>query len=256
MRVTQATDKTQRRKLEARIIGSIEKIYTFQKIADFQYLPMCTSISLNNSNNSVDNQVSFQHSAFYDNFKFQHIDNYEHDLRKNSIPQLFILPPFFSRFDDPVNYAFRSEPVRKEQLDKLKQAVTDAEKRQQGGKGADSAEADTGDEQSESDEKSLNKSAGDSGINYIDFEVLISNLNGVRFIVGSDTLDETGEAQSSAACAVYVQKNTWGSEWKAKSAAEWTACEVCEKAARNFWGTTVLPEERPTLYNKFLAFDA
>jgi len=47
----------------------------------------------------------------------------------------------------------------------LKQAVTDAEKRQQGGKGADSAEADTGDEQSESDEKSLNKSAGDFVIN-------------------------------------------------------------------------------------------
>ncbi len=35
-------------------------------------------------------------------------------MRRNSIPQLFVLPPFFSRFDDPVNYAFRSEPFKKE----------------------------------------------------------------------------------------------------------------------------------------------
>lgn len=36
-------------KLETKVIGSIDRIYTFQKIADFQYLPMCTSISANKS---------------------------------------------------------------------------------------------------------------------------------------------------------------------------------------------------------------
>ena len=71
---------------------------------------------------AIDNEFSFQFNAFYDNFKFDHIDNYEHDLRKNSIPQLYVLPPFFSRFDDPVNYAFRSEPVKKE-LEKLKKTI-------------------------------------------------------------------------------------------------------------------------------------
>lgn len=37
-----STDKTE---LKAEIIGSIHKIYTFQKIADFQYLPMNSSLS-------------------------------------------------------------------------------------------------------------------------------------------------------------------------------------------------------------------
>lgn len=32
-------------KLDAQIIGAVEKIYSFQKIADFQYLPMCTTIN-------------------------------------------------------------------------------------------------------------------------------------------------------------------------------------------------------------------
>lgn len=72
-----------------------------------------------------DNGTSFQYTAFYDNFKFNHIDNYEYDLRKNSIPQLFVLPPFFSRFDDPINYAFRSETVKKE-IGKLKKTISEA----------------------------------------------------------------------------------------------------------------------------------
>lgn len=37
-----STNKTE---LKAKIIGSIGKIYTFQKIADFQYLPMNSSLS-------------------------------------------------------------------------------------------------------------------------------------------------------------------------------------------------------------------
>ncbi len=93
------------------IIGRIDRIYTFKKIADFQYLPM-SSNAMSKSPNKQTN--SFQFNAFYDNFKFNLIDNYEHDLRKSNIPQLFILPPFFSRFDDPVNYSYRSEPVKRE----------------------------------------------------------------------------------------------------------------------------------------------
>lgn len=136
-----SSDKNEKSILTTEIIGSIERIYTFQKIADFQYLPMYTSVSKQNSseiksehNENKDenkkNEVSFHYNAFYDNFKFNHIDNYEHDLRKNSIPQLFVLPPFFSRFDDPVNYAFRSEPIKKE-INKVKQVLDDAEKKEQ-----------------------------------------------------------------------------------------------------------------------------
>jgi hypothetical protein len=31
-------------KFDAKIIGQVDKIYTFQKIADFQYLPMCSNV--------------------------------------------------------------------------------------------------------------------------------------------------------------------------------------------------------------------
>lgn len=102
--------------LKTNLIGRIDKIYTFNKIADFQYLPMSSSAL---SKTTTKQTNSFQFTAFYDNFRFNLIDNYEHDLRKSNIPQLFVLPPFFSRFDDPVNYAYRSEPVKREQKDLL-----------------------------------------------------------------------------------------------------------------------------------------
>jgi len=57
--------------------------------------------------------TSFTFNAFYDNFLFNNIQNYDLELRKNTIPKLFILPPFFSRFDDPVSYSFKSETVKK-----------------------------------------------------------------------------------------------------------------------------------------------
>jgi len=103
-------------KFEAKVIGNIKRIYNFQKIADFQYLPMCStsSKSLVNETATSGTNKSFTFSAFYDNLLFKNIENYEFELKKNSIPQLFILPPFFSRFDDPVNYAFRSEPNQKQ----------------------------------------------------------------------------------------------------------------------------------------------
>jgi hypothetical protein len=109
------TSKDSESKFEAKIIGNIRRIYSFQKIADFQYLPMCSTSSKSTSNESTTNGAnkSFTFNAFYDNLLFKNIENYEYELKKNSIPQLFILPPFFSRFDDPVNYAFRSEPNQK-----------------------------------------------------------------------------------------------------------------------------------------------
>jgi hypothetical protein len=89
------------------IVGKVKKIFNFQKIADFQYLPMNTT---SKTVDSLSNGNTF--NAFYDNFLFNNIQSYEQDLKRNTLP-LFVLPPFFSRFDDPVNYAFRSEPTRK-----------------------------------------------------------------------------------------------------------------------------------------------
>lgn len=43
MKVTKKKS-SEKKKLDAEILGHVEKIYSFQKIADFQYLPMCTTI--------------------------------------------------------------------------------------------------------------------------------------------------------------------------------------------------------------------
>jgi general transcription factor 3C polypeptide 5 (transcription factor C subunit 1) len=85
---------------ESKLIGKIEKIFTFRKLSDFQYLPM----------SKVDN-VDAKYEGFYKNFHFDQIDDFKQDL-KAKIP-LYVLPPFFSRFDDPVNYAFKPEPNKK-----------------------------------------------------------------------------------------------------------------------------------------------
>jgi hypothetical protein len=107
--------KNESKKFEARIIGKIKKVYTFQKIADFQYLPMsCSSVKRqpNPSTTSSSATTQFTYTSFYENFLFNNIHDYDHELRRNNLPQLFILPPFFSRFDDPVSYGFRSESVK------------------------------------------------------------------------------------------------------------------------------------------------
>ncbi len=84
---------------ESRVMGKIERIYSFKKLADFQYLPMF---------NSKDN-----YEDFYDNFRFDQLPtDYKNDLLKSKVP-LYVLPPFFSRFDDPVNYALKPEPNKK-----------------------------------------------------------------------------------------------------------------------------------------------
>jgi hypothetical protein len=74
-------------------------------------------------NNSTTTDI--QTNAFYDTFRFNKIDDYEQDLLENElltpndsnnislIDHLYVLPPYFSRFDDPVNYSFKSEPNRK-----------------------------------------------------------------------------------------------------------------------------------------------
>lgn len=118
--------KNKNSKFDTKIIGKIKKVYSFNKIADFQYLPMSSSsikIPPYKPSNVHDhsqqdyeqlkNMSQFTYNAFYDNFLFKNIQDYEYELRKNNLPQLFILPPFFSRFDDPVNYAFKSEPTKK-----------------------------------------------------------------------------------------------------------------------------------------------
>ena len=111
--------------LKSEIVGKIRKLYCFTKMADFQYLPMGNVSSKQSSSQSSGETVSalspksatqtqFNYTAFYDNFLFSKIDNYQQELKFNNLPQLFILPPFFSRFDDPINYAFRAEPNKKE----------------------------------------------------------------------------------------------------------------------------------------------
>jgi hypothetical protein len=114
----QKNDATQ---YKQEIIGKIKTMYNFRKIADFQYLPM-NSVSKSGDPNSQASEsspstaassTSFTFNAFYDNFLFNNIQNYDLELRKNTIPKLFILPPFFSRFDDPVSYSFKSETVKK-----------------------------------------------------------------------------------------------------------------------------------------------
>ena len=87
---------------ESTVLGKIEKIYSFKKLADFQYLPV---------SNSKDKSDSYE--GFYDNFRFDQLpSDYKNDLLKSKVP-LYVLPPFFSRFDDPVNYAFKPEPNKK-----------------------------------------------------------------------------------------------------------------------------------------------
>ena len=117
--------------LHYEIIGKIKTMYTFQKIADFQYLPMNSVSKTNTSTSSVDpassnnSSTTFTFNAFYDNFLFNNIQNYDVELRKTSMHKLFILPPFFSRFDDPVSYSFKSETVKKVKST-VKSAVNDS----------------------------------------------------------------------------------------------------------------------------------
>jgi hypothetical protein len=114
-------------KYEAKLVGRIKKVYTFQKLADFQYLPMSSSSvkipaaaganeEASTTQNKTTSLTQFNYTSFYDNFLFKNIQDYDHELRKNNLSQLFILPPFFSRFDDPVNYAFKSEPTKKPEV--------------------------------------------------------------------------------------------------------------------------------------------
>ena len=138
---------------KASIIGRCDRIYIFQKMADFQYLPMNTVTKTNNSSNQS-SQV-FEFNAFYDQFRFNTIDNYEQDLRRNQIPQLFILPPFFSRFDDPVSYSFKSENQQKS----IKAKENEKEERTKSENTEKSEDSDSDDEKSRK-----SKDDGSSGL--------------------------------------------------------------------------------------------
>lgn len=107
---------------KASVIGKVKKLFTFSKMADFQYLPMGnistklsspTAPGVNNTSPKSGTETQFSYTAFYDSFLFNNIDNYQLELKENKLPNLFILPPFFSRFDDPINYAYRAEPSKK-----------------------------------------------------------------------------------------------------------------------------------------------
>lgn len=106
------------------IIGKVKRFYSFTKMADFQYLPMSCSTqrTTNDTNESVN---KFTYNAFNDTFLFTNIQSYEHELRKNQLNQLFILPPFFSRFDDPINYSYRSEPNKRQILEQINDSSKD-----------------------------------------------------------------------------------------------------------------------------------
>ncbi|RNA14318.1 general transcription factor 3C polypeptide 5, partial [Brachionus plicatilis] len=106
------------------IVGKVRRFYTFNKMADFQYLPMSSSTQrTTNEENQIINK--FTYNAFYDTFLFNNIQNYDQELRKNQLNQLFILPPFFSRFDDPINYSYRSEPNKKQILEQVNESNKD-----------------------------------------------------------------------------------------------------------------------------------
>lgn len=103
MKVTKLKDKDGRDTYkDSKIIGKVDKMLTFSKMVDFQYFPM-ERINAGSQNE--------QYKDFYEQFNFNEINNYKKDL-KADIP-LYVLPPFFSRFDDPANYAFRPEPTKK-----------------------------------------------------------------------------------------------------------------------------------------------
>lgn len=113
-----------RSETKVEIIGKVKRFHNFNKMADFQYLPMSCSTqrTTNNQNQAVN---KFTYNAFYDTFMFQNIQNYDHELRKNQLNQLFILPPFFSRFDDPINYSYRSEPSKRQILEQINESNKD-----------------------------------------------------------------------------------------------------------------------------------
>ncbi|CAF0742732.1 unnamed protein product [Brachionus calyciflorus] len=108
------------KKPQVEIIGKVKRVYNFNKMADFQYLPMNSS-NQRIQNENTQNLNQFTYNAFYDNFLFTNIQSYDHEFRKNQLNQLFILPPFFSRFDDPVSYSYRSEPSKRQILEQVKE---------------------------------------------------------------------------------------------------------------------------------------
>jgi hypothetical protein len=126
--------KSDKKITSVEIIGKVQKFLSFESIADFQYLPMMSRNvhhhhhhhhSTSHSGRPSTATNSYTYTAFHHSFDFSSISNYENDLRRSMMPpQLFILPPFFSRFDDAVNYSFRSEPTKKSEHQKLEQSNT------------------------------------------------------------------------------------------------------------------------------------
>ena len=101
----QVKKKNKNKSPEVKILGVVSRMYVFNSIADFQYLPMSSEAKAVKSG-AVEKTVT-TYDAFYKHFRFDDIENHEEDFRQD-IP-LYVLPPFFSRFDIPINYAFRAD---------------------------------------------------------------------------------------------------------------------------------------------------
>ena len=85
----------------------------------------CSSVKkTSEQSTSAPSTSQYTYTSFYDNFLFNNIQDYDYEFRKSNLPQLFILPPFFSRFDDPVSYSFRSEPVSKRAIAATNRSAT------------------------------------------------------------------------------------------------------------------------------------
>jgi hypothetical protein len=130
--VLSVRSKSDKKITKAEVIGRVQKFLSFESIADFQYLPMMSRNIHHHHHSSSQfsrpstSTNSYTYTPFHHSFDFSSIGNYENDLRRSLIPpQLFILPTFFSRFNDAVNYSFRSEPTKRSELLKPQQSTKD-----------------------------------------------------------------------------------------------------------------------------------
>jgi hypothetical protein len=174
-------------KYESKIIGKVKKMYCFTKMADFQYLPMGnvsskqtasnpdTAAAANLSPKSAA-QTQFNYNAFYENFLFSNIDNYQQELKVNNLPQLFILPPFFSRFDDPINYAFRAEPNKKEPTERLAAAIESSATQQ----GLEKSKLNKSSHSSDKSDKTFNSDDSENGVDDSDEDEMDDEANDSR----------------------------------------------------------------------------
>ncbi|ESN96593.1 hypothetical protein HELRODRAFT_189301, partial [Helobdella robusta] len=87
--------------LEGEIVGTVETVITFTSLCDFQYLPMTQ-----NKNGT--------YTSFHDDITFKDVNLRDYSQWVQKPVPLFLLPPFFSRFDQPFQYCFREKATEKQ----------------------------------------------------------------------------------------------------------------------------------------------